>query len=56
MTDDDCDGAIDCDDADCGSAPACFVFCLPFEVCIGGLDLDCDGLDGCSDPDCRFCF
>lgn len=42
--DNDCDGAVDCDDSDCGKSFACDGFCNP------------DGVD-CTDPDCdgNFC-
>lgn len=46
--DDDLDGAIDCDDSDCGRE------CR--EDCDSGLDEDGDGLVDCADPDCaEFC-
>lgn len=47
-SDDDGDGAADCDDADCGNAPAC----LASEVCDDGNDNDGDGDADCDDADC----
>ncbi|MDF1561533.1 MAG: hypothetical protein P1V51_00740 [Deltaproteobacteria bacterium] len=51
--DEDCDGAIDCEDPDCNGAAACAV-CqdLGAEYCANGSDDDCDGLLDCDDPDC----
>lgn len=56
--DQDCDGYVDCDDADC------FFFCRPacssrgaIEVdCTDGRDDDCDGRVDCSDADCERCL
>ncbi len=52
--DDDCDGATDCNDADCAADPACV--CTPDETpevtCDDGNDNDCDGLTDCDDSDC----
>ena len=56
--DDDCDGAIDCADSDCSSAPECQSSCTPTAGnekgprCSNGLDDDCDGLIDGADPDC----
>ena len=44
--DDDLDGGIDCDDANCNSV------CPSFERCDDGADNDLDGLFDCADPDC----
>ncbi len=50
-SDDDCDGDIDCADADCSGDPACA--CSPTaEVCDNGADDDCDGATDCADSDC----
>jgi hypothetical protein len=50
--DNDCDGAVDCDDTDCDSDPACDI-CIPEpEVCDDGADNDCDGAVDCDDTDC----
>ncbi len=43
--DNDCDGAIDCIDADCDQVPPC-------EDCDNGVDDDKDGLVDCEDGDC----
>ncbi len=52
--DNDCDGATDCDDADCAADPACV--CIPTEnpeeSCSDGIDNDCDGDTDCDDTDC----
>jgi len=49
--DDDSDGLVDCDDADCGSAPNCLI--PPTETdCANNFDDDVDGLVDCDDPDC----
>ncbi|MCB9762627.1 MAG: putative metal-binding motif-containing protein [Alphaproteobacteria bacterium] len=45
--DGDCDGDIDCDDADC-------VTRCPETECSDGIDQDQDGLTDCEDGDCRF--
>ncbi len=45
--DDDLDGDVDCEDADCEGAAVC----AP-EICDNGLDDDADGLIDCADPDC----
>jgi len=50
-TDDDCDGDVDCADADCSADPACTCNPVP-EVCDNGLDDDCDGDVDCNDADC----
>ncbi len=46
-TDQDCDGTIDCEDADCASAPGCVEL-----ACGDGLDDDDDGWTDCFDDDC----
>ncbi len=46
--DNDCDGDIDCADADCGTDSAC---CLG-EICGDFLDNDCDGLEDYYDTEC----
>ena len=46
--DNDLDGLVDCDDADCAFDLACAV---P-EVCDDAADNDLDGLTDCDDPDC----
>ncbi len=49
--DNDCDGDVDCNDADCSGDPACS--CTPSaEVCDDGADNDCDGATDCNDSDC----
>ncbi|MGE4618459.1 MAG: dockerin type I repeat-containing protein [Planctomycetota bacterium] len=48
-TDDDGDGLIDCEDADCDLDPSCIT---PPENCNNGTDDDGDGLADCNDPDC----
>lgn len=49
--DDDVDGTIDCDDADCASDPVCLA---PDNetACEDGIDEDLDSLTDCDDPDC----
>jgi spore coat protein A len=47
--DNDCDGAIDGADADCGS---CTVTEDPGVTCDDGIDNDCDLITDCDDPDC----
>jgi len=47
--DDDGDGFIDCDDADCYSDPACGG---SSEICNNGIDDDNDGYVDCDDGDC----
>ncbi len=47
--DDDADGDLDCEDADCHSHPDCMP---PPEICVGGVDEDGDGLTDCEDPSC----
>jgi hypothetical protein len=49
--DDDGDGDLDCDDADCYSTPACGGG-LPESACQNSRDDDHDGLVDCADPDC----
>jgi hypothetical protein len=57
--DEDCDGASDCDDADCISDPVCVVACAPLgpedsdATCSNDLDEDCDGAFDCADEDCQ---
>jgi len=46
--DDDCDGAVDCDDPDCDTDAAC-----PIENCANGADDDGDGRVDCDDPECE---
>jgi hypothetical protein len=48
-TDNDCDGATDCDDANCSAAPGCEA---PAEVCGDCIDNDFDGLVDYEDSDC----
>ncbi len=48
-TDDDDDGAIDCQDSDCANHDACVAH---EDICDDGLDNDEDGLLDCQDPDC----
>jgi hypothetical protein len=48
-TDDDGDGDVDCDDADCANDPAC---APPAEDCDNGTDDDGDGDVDCDDADC----
>jgi hypothetical protein len=49
--DDDGDGLVDCDDADCGTDPICLI--PPTETeCANNFDDDVDGLTDCADPDC----
>lgn len=55
--DNDCDGAIDCDDSDCvakscGLGRACVGTRCGESSCGNGLDDDGDGLRDCLDPDC----
>ncbi len=45
--DDDGDGDVDCDDADCVGLPECV-----FEICDNGVDDDNDGDVDCDDADC----
>ena len=47
-TDDDGDGDVDCDDADCADDSAC----RGAEICDNGADDNGDGLADCDDPDC----
>ncbi len=47
--DDDADGDLDCDDADCATHPDCLP---PPEICFGDIDEDGDGLTDCEDPAC----
>lgn len=49
-TDDDDDGAIDCDDTDCAKDPACVE--LDVEDCTDGIDNDADATIDCDDSDC----
>lgn len=48
-SDDDSDGAVDCQDADCANVPECLG---RSEVCGNGADDDADGLIDCQDGDC----
>ncbi len=48
--DDDCNGAIDCQDTTCLGTPGCA--CAPRETCGNGLDDDCNGRFDCDDPAC----
>ena len=48
--DNDGDGLIDCDDADCASDTACLP--VPVENCTDAIDNDIDGLIDCDDADC----
>ena len=60
--DEDCDGAVDCDDTDCSGEPACNEpppSCVPtsskekgLKKCTDGEDNDCDGAVDAADPDC----
>lgn len=56
--DEDCDGAADCDDADCISDPSCRGDCTPMgpesseAACTNELDDDCDGALDCADEEC----
>jgi hypothetical protein len=50
MTDNDGDGMIDCDDADCAGDPACMP--VPVEICDDTIDNDVDGATDCADTDC----
>jgi hypothetical protein len=52
VTDNDCDGLVDCDDPDCAGDPACPSL-IEFPDCFDGLDNDFDGLFDCADrTDC----
>jgi hypothetical protein len=51
-TDDDCDGAADCRDADCRTDPACATCAMRETNCADRRDDDCDDLIDCLDPDC----
>ena len=46
--DDDCDGLLDCEDADCVEDPGCVEL-----ACANVTDDDHDGLIDCEDPDCQ---
>ena len=48
--DNDGDGLIDCNDADCDAATSCQP--TPAEICTDGLDNDKDGKIDCNDSDC----
>jgi hypothetical protein len=55
--DNDCDGKVDCADANCSGDPACAGVCIPTAAnernkCTDGIDNDCDGALDCSDSDC----
>ncbi len=45
--DDNADGAVDCEDAECAAAPVCIA-----EVCDNGVDDDDDGTTDCRDLEC----
>jgi len=47
--DNDCDGAVDCDDRDCFRDAACTA---AQEICDDSADNDGDGFADCDDPDC----
>ncbi len=49
--DDDGDGLVDCDDADCGAFPDCVTPTVE-TICDNTVDDDADGLTDCADPDC----
>lgn len=49
--DDDVDGTIDCDDADCDDDPVCLAPDTE-TACEDGVDEDLDSLTDCDDPDC----
>ncbi len=49
--DDDFDGDVDCEDADCAFAPEC----VAVEVCDNGADDDGDGYVDCEDTECPVC-
>ena len=49
-TDDDGDGAVDCDDSDCSSDAACII--MGAEICDDDGDNDGDGDIDCADADC----
>jgi hypothetical protein len=56
--DDDCDGLVDCSDADCNGDAACSPTCIPEasrekgKKCSDGVDNDCDDVIDSDDPDC----
>lgn len=52
--DNDGEGSIDCDDADCADDPACSqtAVVVPAEICSDEIDNDGDGLVDCADTDC----
>jgi hypothetical protein len=53
LTDNDCDGRLDCNDNECDSSPLCAVSSEP-EICDDGVDDDKDGKTDCADrKDCR---
>ncbi len=49
--DDDGDGLVDCDDADCDTEPTCLIPETEID-CTNNFDDDVDGLLDCDDPDC----
>ena len=51
--DNDNDGLVDCDDADCDGFPECVGPGFEFS-CDNGIDDDFDGLTDCDDPDCAW--
>ncbi len=55
--DNDCDGAVDCDDSDCldrscGLGQSCLAAHCGESACGNGVDDDLDGLNDCVDQDC----
>ncbi len=51
--DDDCDGAVDCDDSDCNNHSSCCVVTENPEItCNDNIDNDCDGDTDCGDSNC----
>ena len=51
--DEDCDGDVDCADADCAADPLCMMMCAATEtLCADMMDDDCDGDLDCADADC----
>lgn len=58
LIDNDCDGLLDCTDADCNGDAACAPTCIPEasrekgKKCSDGIDNDCDDVTDADDPDC----
>ncbi len=52
--DDDCNLALDCDDAACASQPICTEAGQDNEACDDGIDNDGDGATDCDDEDCEY--